>query len=301
MVWRAATKKILPIVSITLAIIGLIFQFLVTPIFGMQSKTPTIISELTISNEDRPPPHFVYVVDAEGKLHSEYSPSNLYNLRTEETFIFKNPIFSFPWTSITCYPTYEGSKLVKTYDVFNLVVDESKEFVTVHPSTFFVPHESKITIRWEKQNCLAEGIKIDQEQIEDATQVVVSNSNEYPVLYIAMVDLPPLKENTTYQIEIENSYTMLYAPHSIKIERTNNTSGAFYNAQLPVEVTIGEFGSQPFDVLLDRSASRITLSICPPGPPVTLPTPLWIWIVIPIGIVIIITLIIMVCKIRRRY
>ncbi|MCJ7653876.1 MAG: hypothetical protein MUO97_00990, partial [Dehalococcoidia bacterium] len=236
--WWTSWRLAIVILGFILTLLGFGVQFLVTPIVGgMRSEPPTIVTQLTMSDEDLPPAKLIYTVDEEGELHTEYSPSGLYTLSTEEKLAFKNPMFPFPCTSITCHPTYKGSKLVKIYDEYNLVADaEGQEAVTVRPTTFLFPHESKVTILWERYNCKAEGVELTQDQIDDTIRVVVTNSNEYPVLYIAMIDLLPLKANTPYQVEIEDSRMTLSAPYLIKIETVDGTGGLFNGVQLPVEI-----------------------------------------------------------------
>lgn len=129
----------------------------------------------------------------------------------------------------------------------------------------------------------------------------VSNDYDYPVQYLGMVKLPPLRTNTLYPIE--DSPPTLLASESLEI-RTENSARHQFEVDLPFIIELPEHMLITFDIQILEQPRKISLILQAPTvpPPPVIPPPAipayLLWTIIG-GIIVAVTIVAIVVALTR--
>lgn len=291
---RGFLKWVIPLV---LTVIGLIVQFAVVPIFGLSESGNDISGKFWILAEDIPPLHLVYVDSEEGPAQSEYTPSLLYTLQIEQRLTFINPIL---WAPSKTYHSPDGdSEFVRVMDAEHIECTQlNKTAVTLRsPVRYLDKQTSSIQFMWQCSGCTADDVLLETQRYENVLRVELSNYYEYPVQYLGLVELPPLKTNILYMIE--DSPPMLHPSESLVIWSKNNTK-IDSTVDFPFIIELPEYTVATFDIEVSDEPPEISLTwqgyTALPVSKVSSPIVL---VMIAVGVVVIIMVIILTFRRRR--
>lgn len=286
--------------TITLLLIGgvgLIVQFAIAPVFGLPESENNISGKFWMSAEDIPPLNLIYTVNEGGQPQSEYSPSFLYALQIEQRLVFLNPMVWAP--SKTYYAPFEDCGLVRVMRAEHIKYRQlNKTAVTLWPSTrSFDKKISSIELVWGRSACSADAILLQPQRSDKGLRVQVSNKYDYPVQYLGIVELPPLRTNTLYAIQ--DSAPMLQASETLVI-LTKGSAKTHSEVDFPFIIELPEHMLVTFDIQILEQPPKISLVLQPFTLPGAEPaTPGWKWIIIGNGAVLVIVAIVLIFRSRR--
>lgn len=284
-------------ITLLIGVVGLIVQFAIAPVFGLPESENNISGKFWMSAEDIPPLNLIYTVSEGGQPQSEYSPSFLYTLRIEQRLVFLNPMVWAP--SKTYYAPFEDCGLVRVMRAEHIKYRRlNKTAVTLWPSTrSFDKKISSIELVWERSACSADAILLQPQRSEKGLRVQVSNNYDYPVQYLGIVELPPLRTNTLYAIQ--DSPPMLQASETLVI-LTKGSAKTHSEVDFPFIIELPEHMLVTFDIQILEQPPKISLVLQPfTLPPPAPTTPSYKWVIIGIGAVLVIVVIVLIFRSRR--
>jgi len=284
-------------IPLLIGLVGLVVQLAVAPIIGLPESENNMSVKLWMSAEDIPPLNLIYTVSDEGQPRSEYSPSFSYTLRIEQRLILLNPMVWAP--SKTYHAPYEGCQLVRVmwcehigYRLLN------KTALTLWPLTSsFNKKTSSIELIWERSDCGIDEVLLQSQRHENGLRVQVSNHYDYPVQYLGVVKLPPIRTNTLYAIE--DSPPTLQASESLVI-RTEGNGKTHSEVDFPLVIELPEHMLVTFDIQILEQPPKISLILQAPTLPPPPITPSWIWVMVIIAAIILIAGALLLATTRRK-
>lgn len=290
------------LVPLLIGVLGFFIQVALAPIIGIREAENSMAEKLWMSGEDIPPLNLIYSVTDAGELHNEYNPTLSYTLYIEQRLVFLNPVVWAP--SRTYYAPYEGCELVRVTRSEHIAYEEVNDTAVTLSSTtrYFDKERSSIELTWQLSDCSAERVRLQSQRSENGLRVQVSNDYDYPVQYLGMVKLPPLRNNTLYLIE--DSPPTLLASESLEI-RTESSARRQFEVDFPFIIELPEHMLITFDVQILEPLPKISLVLqaatLPPPPPAFMPMVVSGWLigVIVVAVVILGTIFVL-TRMRRR-
>lgn len=231
-------------------------QFLVTPVIGLTESENNVARKLWVSADDIPPLNLIYTVSADGLPLTDYSPSFSYTLQIRQRLTFSNPLIWSP--SKTYRAPYEGCELVRVQQAEHIRYRRSNNIgVALWPTArYFDKRESSIELVWELSDCGADNVSIHSQTHEKGLRVRISNDYDYPIQYLGMVELPPIRSDTLYTIE--DSPPALQSSKSLEIQ-TENSDTRQFQVDFPFIIELPEHMLITFDIQITDETPKISL------------------------------------------
>jgi len=252
---REFLKWLIPLI---IAVASLIVQFAVVPIFGLPELKNDTFGKFWMLPEDIPPLHLVYTMSEEGLAQSEYSPSSVYTLQIDQRLTFTNPILWAP--SKTYRQPYPGCELVEVMHAEHIEYHQlSTTAVTLRPTErYFNTQTSSIQLVWKGSGCTANAVLLETQRYgnEKVVRVEVENYYQYPVQYLGLVELPPVRTDTVYMIE--DSPPMFHPSESLLIWSKDNAE-IDSEVNFPFVIELPEYMRATFDIEVSDEPAKISL------------------------------------------
>lgn len=281
-------------IPVAIALVGLIVQFAIAPIIGLPESENKITGKFWVSGEDIPPLSLIYTLSDQGHLQTEYNPSFLYTLQIDQQLVFLNPMLWAP--SKTYYAPYEDCKLVRVERPEHISYEKVNSIgVSLSQTTnYFDKQRSSLDLVWQLSHCSVDKVTLQTRRSDTGLRVQISNDYDYPVQYLGIVTLPPIKTNTLYMIE--DCRPTLYTSQSIEV-RTEDGTRHELEVNLPVIIELPEHKLVTFDIQILKQPPKISLVL---QIPTTVATPGYTFAVLGVAVMILVGAILLLILKRRR-